>query len=126
MSNLKNRRRQHAFGQRAARAIKPGADFVGRFVQVDAVIELNADVGRAFRRSRVDAVNARRGAQTGFERARDEVLDFFGRDAGIFGAHRDRRALHFRHQVYRQSDERDDAEQNHHGRKHIDHDRVIY
>ncbi len=73
--------------------------------------EVQADVGAAFRRGRVDAVETGDGADRLLDRTRDQLLHLERPDAGIVDAHRDGGHLRVGHQVHRQPRQRDAAQQ---------------
>ena len=89
---LEDRRRVGVFRQAAADAVEAGADFVGRLAEVGAPGEVEADVGVAFGRGRVDALEAGDGADRLLDRPRDQLLHLERADAGVVDAHRDGRA----------------------------------
>ena len=111
--------------QPAAHAIDARADFVGRFVEVRAPREVQADRARAFRRRRVDLLEARHRRERLLERPHDELFDFGRSDAAVADAHRDARIGHVRHQVDRQPEQRDRAEQHDDRREHEHRDRAL-
>jgi hypothetical protein len=59
-SNLNTVGGSASSGKPAADAIEPRAHFVGRFAQVGAPREVQPQVGVAFRRGRIDALEAGR------------------------------------------------------------------
>ena len=122
---LEDRRRIGFFRHAAAHAIEARAHFVGRFVEVGAPGEVQADVGDALRRRRVDLLEAGDGADRLFERPRDQLLHLERTDAGVADAHRDGRQLHVRHQVHRQPRERDAAQQHDDHADHEHRDRAL-
>ncbi len=116
---LEHRRRVGVFRQAAADAIEAGAHFVGRFAEVGAPREVEADVGIAFRRGRVDALEAGDGADRLLDRPRDQLLHLERADARVVDADRDGRHLRVGHQVDRQARQRNAAQQDD---DHADHE----
>ncbi len=105
------------FGQPAAHAIDARPHFVRRFVEVRAPREAQAHLTGALVRGRVDLLEAGHRRERLLERTHDELLDFLWSDAAVSDAHRDARIGHVRHQVDRQTQQRDAPEQDHHDAK---------
>ena len=116
---LEHRRRVRIFRQAAAHAVKAGAHFIRCLAEVSAPGEVEPDVGVAFRRGRVDAVETGDGADRLLDRPRDQFLHFERPDARVVDAHRDGGHLRVWHQVNRQPGERDTAQQDD---DHADHE----
>ena len=80
---LEHDRRVGFLRQPAADAIEPVADVVGRLVEVGAPREVQRDARRAFRRGRLEPLEAGHGAERLLDRARDELLHLERTDAGV-------------------------------------------
>ena len=108
---LEHRRRFHILGQVGAATVQTGAQLIGRLVEVDAVVEADTHVGRAFRAGRSDFLDAGRRGERFLQRSGHERLHLLGTHAGVLGPGADRRIDGLRHQVHGDLDEGDGAEQ---------------
>ena len=108
---LEDGRRVGVLGQAAADAVDAGADLVGGLVEIGAPGEVEAHGAVAFRRGRVDLVEAGDGAHRLLDRPRDQLFHLERPDAGVADPDGDRWEADVRHQVDRQLGQRDGAEQ---------------
>jgi hypothetical protein len=115
---LEDGRRVGVFRHAAADTVDARPDFVGRFVQIGAPGELQADVGVALGGGRIDLLEAGNSRHRLFDRARDQLLDLERAHAGVTHSHRDARKLAFRHQIDRKARQRDGAQEDHHEADH--------
>ena len=112
-------------GQAGADAVDAAADVVGGDVEVGAPGEVEADDARAFARRGVDLLEAGDRADRLLERPRDRFLHLARADARVVDADGDARQLQLRHQVDRQAQQRDRAEQDDDPAQHEHRDRAV-
>jgi hypothetical protein len=101
------------------------ADFVSRFTEILAELEVQLDLAVAFRRRRVDADETGHGADGLLDRSRDQLFHLEWTDAGIGRAHRQRRLFEFRHQIDRKSQQREESKQRDDRADHEHRDRAV-
>src|SRR5688572_17239257 len=80
-------------------------------IEVRSPFEVQLHLAVAFGRGRLDADQTGDRAHRLLDRPRDQLLHFERTDAGVAGADVQRRLLELRHQVDRQTRQRDEAEQ---------------
>ncbi len=124
-SNLKTIGGVGFLGQAGADAVDAAADVVGGDVEVGAPGEVEADDARAFARRGVDLLEAGDRADRLLERPRDRFLDLARADTRVVDADGDARQLQLRHQVDRQPQQRDRAEQDDDPAQHEHRDRAV-
>jgi hypothetical protein len=122
---LEDDRRVGVLGQRRADPVESAAHVVGRGIEVRAPGEVQAHDALALRGGRVELIETGDRADRLLNRTRDELLHLERPDALVVHADGDARKREIRHQVDRQPDERDAAEQDDDRADHEHRDRAV-
>ena len=122
---LVHARRFHVFGEIAPAPVQAGPQLVGRFVNVDAIVEADTHVAQALVDRAGNPFHVRRGGERFLERSHHQGLHLLGRYALVLGTHADRRVDDLGHEVDRNIDEGDSAQQDRYQAKHQDRNRSV-